>query len=150
MYIDALNLLSNSQALTATGVSVSSIKVGFTASIGAGIVVPTFVEPMAIAFSIPVDADSASGDETYAFQLIQSDNADLLSPDVVAACQPPATALVAGAQFALPVPPNRVTKRYIGARYVLGGTTPSLCVTAALQPMSMIQGVKQYAKAHTI
>jgi len=35
-------------------------------------------------------------------------------------------------------------------QYVLDGTSPSITVTAQVQPMSMIQNDKTYAKAYTI
>lgn len=147
MFIDSQLLLSDAQALTATAVSTNTIDTGLaTNEIGAG-------EAMALVFTVDVAADTASADETYQFQLIQSANANLSSQDVLLQTDTgfiTRAYLVAGAKVVIPIPPGMKTKRYLGARYVLGGTTPSVTVTAVIQPMSMLQMDNNYPDGITI
>lgn len=147
MFLDSQLLLSDAQALTATAVSTNTIDTALaTNEVGAG-------EPMALVFTVDVAADTASADETYQFQLIQSANANLSSQDVLLQTDTSfitRATLVAGYKVVIPIPPGMKTKRYLGARYVLGGTTPSVTVTAFIQPMSMIQMDNNYPDGITI
>lgn len=147
MFLDSQLLLSDAQALTATAVSTNTIDTALaTNEFGAG-------EPLALVFTVDVAADAASTDETYQFQLIQSANANLSSQDVLLQTDTAyitRSVLVAGYKIVIPIPPGMKSKRYIGARYVLGGTTPSITVTAFVQPMSMIQMDNNYPDAITI
>ena len=54
--------------------------------------------------------------------------------------------LVAGYRVVIPIPPTTLSEseQYIGVRYTLAGTTPSVTVTAHLQPMSMIDSNDVY------
>lgn len=147
MYIDNYGLLSDAQAFTATGYTTNTVDLGDVTpkrEIGNG-------EPMALVFTVDTAADAASGDETYEFQFVQSANANLSSHDVLASrADLSRTALVAGTQVVVPVPAGAVSKRYIGGRLVLGGTTPSITVTGFLQPLSMVDKRKDYADGITI
>lgn len=147
MFLDSQLLLSDAQALTATAVSTNTIDTALaTNEVGAG-------KPMALVFTVDVAADTASADETYQFQLIQSANANLSSQDVLLQTDTSfitRAVLVAGYKVVIPIPPGMKTKRYLGARYVLGGTTPSVTVTAFIQPMSMIQMDNNYPDGITI
>src|SRR5262245_1335216 len=143
MFIDALNLLSDAQALSATGFTTNTIDLGNITpkrDIAVG-------EPMCIAYHVEVTA-AAGG--TFVFEFVQSANADLSSPDVLATMTVVAATLVAGYKFYLPLPSQAITKRYIGGRYTLGGTTPTITVSAEVQPLSMVQNDKTYAKGYTI
>lgn len=134
MYIDKLQLLSDNQVLTASGISTNWVDLSLSTpfrNIGQG-------EPMGIFFSFPAAADASSGNETYQFQIIQSANADMSAHDVLVETHTgyiTRNTLVAGFSFTLPIPPGLVTKRYLCARYELGGTTPQLTVTAAVVPL---------------
>lgn len=147
MFLDSQLLLSDAQALTATAVSTNTIDTLLaTNEIGAG-------EPMALVFTIDTAADAVSGDETYQFQLIQSANANLSSQDVLLQTDTAfitRSVLTAGFKVVIPVPAGMKTKRYLGARYVLAGTTPSVTVTAFLQPLSMVQMDNNYPDSITI
>lgn len=147
MFLDSQLLLSDAQALTATAVSTNTIDTALaTNEIGAG-------EPMAMVFTVDVAADATTGDETYQFQVIQSANANLSSQDVLVQSDTSfvtRATLVAGYKLVLPLPPGLKSKRYLGARYVLGGTTPTVTVTAVLQPMSMVQMDANYPDNITI
>lgn len=147
MVIDSQCRLSSAQALTATGVSTNTYDSGAAGNaVGIG-------EPLCIAFTVDVAADHTTGDETVQFQVIQSANADLSSQDVLAQTDTSfltATKLVAGYKLYLPIPPSLKSKRYLGARYVLGGTTPSITVTAEIQPLSMVQNDQTYASGYSV
>ena len=146
MLIDALLSLSDAQALSATGFSTNTVDLGAMTpvrDIGAG-------EPMCVSFSVDVAADAGTGDETYTFQFVQSANANLSSPDILSQVAVARGTLLAGYHFYLPIPVHLITKRYIGVQYTLAGTTPSITVTAQIQPMAMVQEDRTYAKGYTI
>jgi hypothetical protein len=146
MILDAQNMLSDSQAVTADAVSANTIDLANPTEkneIGAG-------EPLTAVIAVEVAADFTTGDETYEFQLIQSANADLSSPDVLASRAIVAGSLTAGSIHYLPVPPGSVTKRYLGLNYNVGGTSPSITVSAFIQPQSMIENRKAYARGYNV
>jgi hypothetical protein len=129
MIMDAYLLLSDAQAFTATAVSTNTIDLGGTnRDIGTG-------TPMVAMMTIDVAADAGTGDETYEFQIITSASADLSSPTVIASRVISRTALLLGTLHYLDVPMGGViAQRYLGARLVLGGTTPSVTATIAIIP----------------
>lgn len=125
--------LSASQAVTTDAVSTNAYDLGAAGiDIGVG-------EPLVVDVNVEVAADKATGDETYSFEVIQSAASALSSPDVLVARTIPAATLVAGYTFQIEVPPGAVTKRYLGLNYNTGGTTPSITVSAFIQPRSMAQ-----------
>lgn len=149
MIMDVHTLLSDSQAFSATAVSTNAMDMGSNTpknDVGSG-------EPLAAVFTVEVAADTASADETYQFQVIQSANANLSSQDVL--IQTDTTYLtratfVAGYQLVLPIPPDLVTKQYLGIRLVLGGTTPSITLSASILPLKAVKSGRIYAKGYTI
>lgn len=150
MILDNQTLLSDAQAVSSDGASTNTYDRGGTvrdASVG---------EPLGIFFSVDVAADATTGDETYEFQVIQSANADLSSPDIIGklgfggSSELVETTLAAGYKFVLPIPAPLVSKRYLGAYYNVGGTSPSITVTASILPLSMIQAERVYADGFTI
>lgn len=146
MYVDALTLLSDAQAVTADAVSTNTIDLGASSparQIGDG-------EPMAIGLTVDVAADHTTGDETYTFEVIQSAAANLGSPDILASYTIAAADLAAGSIHALPIPPGGPTKRYLGLNYNTGGTSPTITVTAWLTALSLISKLKNYAKNYAV
>jgi hypothetical protein len=149
MITDFQTTLSDAQALTATAVSTNTYDNGNPTpknEIGTG-------EPLVLMITVDVAADTTSGDETYQFQLIQSANANLSSQDVLLQTDTSfitRATLVAGYKIEIPVPKGMVSKRYLGARYVCGGTTPTLTVTASLIPWSMTEKQVYYASGFII
>jgi hypothetical protein len=156
MLLDAQHLFSDAQALTVTAVAANVIDLLADRSIGTG-------EPLCVAFQVDVAADQGTGDETYTFEVEYASNAaqstgrQLLGRRVFQAGTPTAPnqdadLLVAGFIFYIPIPPTQLSEseRYIGVRYTLAGTTPTLTVTAFLQPQNMIQQSSQYADGLTI
>jgi hypothetical protein len=145
MFVDALLLLSDAQVLTATDDSTNVIDLGNTTpvrDISAG-------EPMALAVNVDAAADAVTGDETYEIAVVQSDNADLSSPDVLTSRVILAAQLGIGTVHQLPIPPGSITKRYLGATYTLGGTTPGLTLTAYIGPMNLIESRRNYAASYS-
>lgn len=133
MFLDALQIFSDAQALTATAVSTNVIPLGPGTEryIGTG-------EPMGVFITIDVAPDETTGDETYTVTL-QSDSADTFgsAATVIGPYTIPRTA-DAGAQFFIPIPPNVATEAYLRLNYTLGGTTPSVTLSAYLVPASLV------------
>jgi len=157
MILDAQNLFSDAQALTATAISDNVIDLSQARSIGNG-------EPLAVLFVVDVAADQTTGDEDYTFEVKYASNAaltageNLIGRRVFESGTPGAPAqdadlLVAGFRFYIPIPPTQAAEdeRYFGVEYTLAGTTPTITVTAALMPMSMIDSnLIEYANGYTI
>lgn len=144
MILDAQTLMSDSQALTATAYSSNTYDSGAAGndiSIG---------EAMCVALNVEVAADFTTTDETYEFQVVQSANANLSSHDVLCSRSILAADLTAGSHHILPLPSGSKTKRYLGVRYVLAGTTPTVTVSASYIPQSFAQVYKNYPDGITI
>jgi len=158
MYIDKNLLLSDAQAITADAISTNIIDLGVTGgySLGTG-------EPMCVVFQVDVDADQTTGDEDYAFQVEYATSSAQTTYRVVgrlafesgtpAAGFLDADLLVAGYVFAIPVPPvsSTVDDKFLGVRYDVAGTTPTITVTAWLAPLSLVDTAKiNYASGYSI
>ena len=129
MYIDYENQISDAQALTATADSSHYIDLGTDRDISRGV-------PMALFISVDTAADTASGNETYQFQLETDDNTSFSSSTIVADATIAGSALTAGSRHVIPM--GLSNERYLQGVYTLGGTTPSVTITASVQPMNMI------------
>jgi hypothetical protein len=157
MYVDAQLQFSDAQAVTADAVGTNVIDLTVDRSIGNG-------EPMAVVFVVDVAADQTTGDEDYTFDVEYASNAaqttgrQLIGRRVFESGTPTAPAqdadlLVAGFTFAIPIPPTRLSEseRYLGIRYDVTGTTPTITVTSFLSPMSAIQiGTNTYANNYSV
>lgn len=146
MILDALLMVSDAQAVTADAVSTNTIDLGASSparEIGSG-------EPMAFLITVDVAADFTTTDETYAFEVIQSAAANLSSATVLNRRVLTAAQLALGAIFAIGVPAGSPSARYLGLNYDVGGTTPTLTVTAALVPLRFIDMIKTYAKNYVV
>lgn len=158
MYIDKQALFSDAQALSSTGaVGTNVIDLSVARNMGGG-------EPMGVVFVVDVAADQTSGDEDYTFDVEYATNAaqttgrQLIGRRIFESGTPTAPAqdadlLVAGFQFVIPVPTVGAgeDERYLGIRYVLAGSTPTITCTAFLQPISMIDEAKiSYPNGYTI
>lgn len=143
-YNDAFQKFSDSQALTATAVGTNIIPLSVDRSIGTG-------EPLAVVIHVEVAADQTTGDEDYTFDVeYSSDNAQttdvqLVGRRVFESGTPTAPAqdadlLVAGFQIVIPIPPTELSESelFLGIRYVLAGTTPTITCSAYLKPQSMV------------
>lgn len=156
MYLDSQSLFSDAQALTATAVGTNVIDLGVARSIGNG-------EAMAVVFVVDVAADQTTGDEDYTFDVEYSSVAAQTSGYITvgrrifesgtpAAPAQDADLLVAGYKFAIAIPPTVAgdDERYLGVRYTLAGTTPTITVTSYLAPMSMLDFTVDYADGFAI
>jgi len=134
MFIDALLLVSDAQAVTVDAVSTHTIDLGGTNKrIGNGV-------PLVFFITLDVAADITDLNETYSFQVIQSASANLSTPDVLAVRTIAAADLKAGVIQSIGIPIGTPTKQYLGLNYDTGGTTPSLTVTAGVVPQSFVAG----------
>jgi hypothetical protein len=144
MYVDAQNLFSDAQAITADAVGTNVIDLSVDRSIGNG-------EPMCVMFSVDVAADQTSSDEDYAFEVEYSSNAaqttgrQRIGSRLFESGTPDAPAqnadlLVAGFKFFIPIPPTTLaeSERFLGIRYDVTGSSPTITTTAVLIPMSMV------------
>jgi hypothetical protein len=130
MIIDSFQTLSDAQALLATAGSTNVVDLTKVRGIGGG-------EPLELLVSTDVAPDSADGNETYTFQL-ETDSDPLFSaPVLLGGAIPILRTDPAGAHYPLTFTPDPSYKRYLRAKYTLGGTTPNLTVTAVITPMSM-------------
>jgi len=147
MYLDAQQLFSDAQALTATAVSTNLIDLGSDRNIGVG-------EQMCVVINFDVGADFTTTDETYQFDLQTDDNSSFSSATVVnrrvVANADAALINSAGKRLVLALPADNSVERYLRLNFTLAGTTPSATVTAHLQPMSMVQAEAVYADGITI
>lgn len=144
MLLDNQQVLSDAQALTATAVSTHKYDTGLSSNqLGVG-------TPMGIGFFVDVAADFTTGDETYVFALCSDGDPALGSPTVHESRTILASNLTAGAKFFMSVSPDFVCERYIGVRYTLGGTTPSVTITAALMAQVSFESWKAYPNNITI
>jgi hypothetical protein len=156
MMFDAQNLFSDAQAVTADAVGTNVIDLSQDRSIGNG-------EPMGVVFCVDVAADQTTGDEDYTFHVEYASDAGqttarkLIGYRTFESGTPTAPAmdadlLVAGFKFVIPIPPTALSEseRYLGIRYDVTGTTPTITVTAFLAPLSMIDSSVQYPDALTI
>lgn len=157
MILDAQHQYSDSQALTATALSTNVVDLGADRSIGNG-------EPMCVVFNVEVAADQTTGDEDYTFDVEYASDAGLttarklIGRRIFESGTPTAPAedadlLVAGFKFVIPIPPAALSEseRFLGVRYTLAGTTPSITVSAHLMPMRMIEvGQVSFPKGYTV
>jgi hypothetical protein len=125
MYIDKLGLLSDAQALSASALSTNVIdwtSVTPKRQVGAG-------KRLWLMVSVGVAADFTTGDETYQVDLYTSAAANMSSPVNLGSRVLTAAQLSAGALFAFAIPQEGMLE-YFSAHYTLGGTTPTVTVTA--------------------
>lgn len=130
-YMDAQLLFSDAQALTATAVSTNYINLGTAYSfIGTG-------EPMAAVVTVDVAAGGTSPTLVVAVQ--SDDNTSFSSAATVATTGTIAGAtLTAGYEIVIAIPAGTSTEQYLRLNYTVGGTTPTVTVTARLTPMRLL------------
>lgn len=134
MILDALNALSNSQALTVTAASTDTIDLGVERQLGSG-------EPMAVMVTVGV----AMGGTSPTLQVnVQSDDNTGFSSAAVVAASASFSSLPAGSKIVIPIPPNTNTERYLRLNYTLGGTSPTVTVSAHLIPLSHVESYRAY------
>lgn len=157
MIIDKDLLFSDAQAITADAVGTNVIDLSVARALSNG-------EPLAVVFVVDVAADQTTGDEGYTFDVEFATNAaqstvrQLIGRRVFESGTPTAPAqnadlLVAGFTFAVTIPPVSYgeSAQYLGIRYDVTGTTPTITCTAYLAPLSMVTVAQiHYANGYTI
>lgn len=141
MLQDRENQFSGAQALTATAASTDVVKVGKNIGVG---------EPMCVVITVDVAADGANADETYTAKLEFDADSSFGSPTVVGEERTIPRTAVAGDRFIIPIPPEVNADQWLRVKYTLGGTTPSVTVTARLMPQNQIQNNQVYPAGNTI
>ena len=157
MILDAQMQFSSAQAVTADAVGTNVVDLFVDRSIGNG-------EAMGVLFVVTVDADQTTGDEDYTFDVefatdaAQTTGRQLIGRRVFESGTPTAPAqnadlLVEGFSFVVPVPPTKLSEseRYIGIRYDVTGTTPTITVTAYLTALCNVdQNLIAYPNGYTV
>lgn len=155
-WVDTLGMFSDSQAVTADAVGTNVIDLVNQKALGNG-------EPLCVVFCVEVAADQTTGDEDYTFEVEYATNSgqttgrQLIGRRVFESGTPTAPAqdadlLVPGFCFAIPIPPTSRSEgaQFLGIRYDVTGTTPSITVSAYLIPQSMLDLYNAYPDALTI
>lgn len=120
MIIDRLLEFSDAQALTATAASTNVIDLGSDAAVGPG-------RPLWVVITIDVELDGTT--PTFQAALQTDDNDSFASPTVIAESEQ-FSALAAVDKIVIGVPYSN--ERYLRLNYTLGGTSPTVTVSAHL------------------
>jgi hypothetical protein len=140
MIIDNENRFSVAQALVATAVSTDLIDLGADRDIGIG-------EPMVVVVTVDV---AAAGGGTLQVTVQADDNSGFASPGTVAQTgQIAAATLVAGYKFAVQIPPDLLTERFLRLNYTLV-TMTGITLTASLIPQNFMQADAYGASGFTV
>ena len=145
MILDALLLVSNSQAVTATAGSTNVIDLGAPTvrnRVGSG-------EPVGFVVCNDVAADFTTGDETYTVQILASATENMASPTVIASVALAAAQRAIGSQLFIGIPKGQPILRFLALNYVTAGTTPTWTVTAGLVPSTFVDDQVHYAKGYS-
>jgi hypothetical protein len=138
---DRENQFSGAQALTASAASTDVVKVG--ANIGIG-------EPMCVVITVDVAAKSSDNDETYKAKLQFDDAAAMGSATDIGEEVTITRGAAIGTRKIIPIPPLVNADSYMRVYYTLGGTNPTVSVTARLMPQSAIQNDAVFPAGNTI
>lgn len=141
--IDKGLVFCTAQALSATGNSTDAIPLTAARKIFQG-------EPLAAFVHVDVAADAASGDETYAFEVQTDDNAGQASPTQLVTRSISRTLLLINTNWSVPVPMESTLETFLGMKFTLGGTTPSITVTAWLGALKDTEMWTAYQDSITI
>jgi hypothetical protein len=156
MILDSQLQFSNSQAVSGDAVGTNVIDLSVDRSIGNG-------TAMGVVFTVEVAADQTTGDEDYTFDVeyasdaAQTTGRQLIGRRVFESGTPDAPAqdadlLVVGFSFVIPIPPTTLaeSEQYLGIRYDVTGTTPTITCSAHLAELSMIDATNDYADGFAI
>lgn len=142
MTIDDNLKFSDAQALSGAGSVASTTVVDFSSdrNIGVG-------EPVCVV--VKCDVALAGTSPTVAVAVQVDDNSAFTSPTVLITGMT-LTSLAAGAQLAVPIPPSAAAERYMRVLYTLGGTAPTVTVTAFLAALSSVGSWAAYPSGYTV
>jgi hypothetical protein len=144
MILDSQLKFSAAQAVTADALSTNYIDLG-----GSGNNVFDG-EPMAVLLHITTAADGTTTDETYEFKIQTDDNTSFSSATDLAAVTIGYASLTANSLHVIPIPVGKTVERYLTVYYNVGGTTPSVTLSAYLVPLYNVQKYRVYADGLTI
>lgn len=122
MILDMTNLFSDDQILTADTASENVIDLGSARDIGKGNPVPLLVQ---------VTEDATGTNPSLKVDIEVSDDAAFSVPEVIASSNT-LDAPKAGDKLSISYMPEGIDKRYVRLEYVVGGTSPSMKVTAGI------------------
>jgi hypothetical protein len=142
MLLDAQLQFSAAQAITADAVSTNVIDLGVARQLGIG-------SQLGILICVIVAADATTGDETYSFEIQTDDNSAFSSATTLSDTDIPRAQLTLGSRHFISLP-RAGLERYLRLNYDVGGTTPTITVSAWLQPADMIDANYFYPDAITI
>jgi len=143
MMIDKEHVLCSAQAVTADADATNVIDLQNVRHIGDGNGMSVFVQ-------VGVAADSTTGDETYKFNVVTDDNASLSSDTIVVDRTIAAALLTAGSIHEIKIPQGATLERYLGLAFDVGGTTPTITVTAWLGETGSLPSVRTYANGYDV
>lgn len=139
MYVESKYLFSDEQSLTATAASTNTIDFSSDRDVGRG-------EPMAAV--VTVDTALAGTTPTFKVTIQTDDNTSFSSATDLVVSQE-FSAAAAGDRIVVPLPLSN--ERYVRLNYTLGGTSPTITVTADLKPMAMVASEDvTYAGSYTV
>lgn len=122
MLIDSRLEFSDAQALTATAASTNVVDLGSDVDIGPG-------RTLWVILQLDVAADDTDGNETYVADLETDDNSSFSSATTIASVTI-TRGDAAGTRYVIGFP--YANEQYLRLNYTLGGTTPSVTLTAWL------------------
>jgi len=141
MLLDALNLFSDAQAVTAAAASTNSIDFASARDIGLG-------ENLYLAITVDVAFTDVGSDSTLAVTLETDDNSGFASVASYALLTIPALA-AAGDKFFVRISPDQLNERYAQLRYTpVSGDLSTGSITAAI--VHGIDKTIDYPKGYTI
>lgn len=141
--LDAQQEFCDAQALTATADSTNYIDFRADRNIGIG-------QPMVVELVLDVAASDTNGNETYTAILETDDNTSFNSATQVGATVTITRGDAAGTRYFIPIPPNADMERYAQLAFTLGGSDPTVTVTAHLKSMNEVQNDFVYPNGYTI
>lgn len=137
MIVDAQECYSSSQAFTATAASTNFIDHQADRDLSIG-------EPQALVVVLEVAADGANSDETYSLAWQTDDNSSFSSAATLATITIP-RGTAAGTRYVALAAPDTTFERYTRLNFTLGGTTPSVTISAYTVPVKALENYKAYA-----
>lgn len=140
MILDQKEIFSDAQAITATAASTSYIDFGKDRNVGIG-------EPMCVLVTCGVAMGGTS--PTMTVSLRTDDNSSFSSPTTLTSSRQ-FSSMAVNEYVAVPVPNDSSCERYLQAYYTMGGTSPTVTVTAALLPMSAVQNYVKYPAGSSV
>lgn len=140
--LDKQNQYSNAQSISSSTTSTNYINHGADRNLGMG-------TPLVVEMVVTTALDAGNSDETYSAVLQTDDNSSFSSATTVASFSTMTRGDAAGTRYFAIIPPTTVMEQYSRISFTLGGTSPSLAVSAWLRPYNDVTQEAYYADAIT-